>query len=170
MAYFLKQFGGRSSNFWPFWTDSSDQHGHGTFCAGIIGSQSYGIAQNALIYSVKILNNTGVGTFSSLMAGANAILGRIKTSHPAVASISLSGPVSTDVNNIIQELHDARITVIVSAGNDNMDACQRSPASATAEITVGSTDATDTRSEFSKWGSCVYIFAPGRDITSIGKK
>jgi len=51
-------------------------------------------------------------------------------------------------------------------GNDNEDALNHSPARAPAVITVGATDITDTRSNFSNFGSVVDIFAPGTSITS----
>ena len=55
---------------------------------------------------------------------------------------------------------------LVAAGNDYANACYYSPARASSAITVGSTDRYDQLSEFSNWGSCVDILAPGTDITS----
>jgi hypothetical protein len=58
------------------------------------------------------------------------------------------------------------VTVVVAAGNDNGDACTKSPARAPNAITVGSTTSTDARSSFSNFGTCVDIFGPGSSITS----
>ena len=66
--------------------------------------------------------------------------------------------------------HDAGVTVVVAAGNDNKDACDYSPASASKAITVGSTTSNDARSSFSNKGTCVDIFAPGSDSYMISSK
>merc|ERR1719401_1140439 len=64
-------------------------------------------------------------------------------------------------------MNQAGITVVVAAGNENSDACQVSPASATAAITVGSTQQRgDRRSSFSNYGRCLNIFGPGSDVLS----
>jgi len=58
--------------------------------------------------------------------------------------------------------------MVVAAGNENTNACSRSPASATNVITTGATDVgfaqDDVRSYFSNYGTCVKVFAPGSDI------
>src|SRR4030095_10088736 len=51
-------------------------------------------------------------------------------------------------------------------GNDNTDACTSSPADVAEAMTIGATDATDTRASFSNFGSRVDWFAPGVNITS----
>ncbi|KAJ9054299.1 hypothetical protein DSO57_1016089 [Entomophthora muscae] len=56
--------------------------------------------------------------------------------------------------------------VTASAGNKNVDACSKSPASAPTAITVGATDQTDSRADFSNWGKCLTLFAPGDKIHS----
>jgi subtilisin family serine protease len=63
-------------------------------------------------------------------------------------------------------MHNAGVTVVVAAGNDNANACNSSPARAANAITVGSTTNTDARSSFSNYGSCLDVFAPGSSITS----
>jgi oryzin len=58
------------------------------------------------------------------------------------------------------------IEFILKAGNENADASSSSPASVKTAITVGATDASDARAEFSNFGKLVDVFAPGVDITS----
>jgi subtilisin family serine protease len=58
--------------------------------------------------------------------------------------------------------------VVVSAGNNNMDACEYSPAFAPKAITVGATGSSDTRASYSNFGKCVNIMAPGSGIKSLG--
>jgi subtilisin family serine protease len=58
------------------------------------------------------------------------------------------------------------VTVAVAAGNSNANACNTSPARASAALTVGATDNADRRASFSNYGSCLDLFAPGVAITS----
>ena len=50
---------------------------------------------------------------------------------PAIASMSLGGGFSNAVNEAVNRLYTAGIVVSVAAGNENGDACGKSPASAT---------------------------------------
>ena len=87
---------------------------------------------------------------------------------PAVANMSLGGLRSETENIAIQRAVDAGITMVVAAGNDSANACDYSPASAPAAITVGSVGITDSRSGFSNTGACVDLFAPGEEVISAG--
>jgi len=58
------------------------------------------------------------------------------------------------------------VIMVVAAGNSNDDACSASPASTPGAITVGATDQNDQRADFSNYGRCVDLFAPGVDIVS----
>ena len=55
---------------------------------------------------------------------------------------------------------------VVAAGNEGRDACEVSPASARLAITVGSVDQNNRISEFSNYGKCVDIYAPGERVVS----
>ncbi|MFD9572942.1 S8 family serine peptidase [Streptomyces sp. NPDC059982] len=55
---------------------------------------------------------------------------------------------------------------VIAAGNDNRDACRVSPASAARVVTVGATNRFDEETDFSNWGQCLDLYAPGQDITS----
>ena len=54
----------------------------------------------------------------------------------------------------------------MAAGNENADACRKSPARVPEAMTIGATDRSDTRPNWSNRGSCVDWFAPGVGITS----
>ncbi|KAI0241932.1 hypothetical protein L0F63_004005, partial [Massospora cicadina] len=56
--------------------------------------------------------------------------------------------------------------VVAAGGNNNRDACTKSPASAPNAITVAATDVNDYRASFSNYGKCIDIFAPGVEILS----
>jgi len=60
----------------------------------------------------------------------------------------------------------AGIPVVVSAGNDGLDACGQSPARVPSALTVAATDASDTRPPWSNSGRCVDLFAPGVGVRS----
>jgi subtilisin family serine protease len=66
------------------------------------------------------------------------------------------------VNNLIAK----GVTVVVAAGNDNLDACNYSPSRIPNAITVGAISYGDSRASYSNFGTCLDIFAPGTSITS----
>jgi len=61
------------------------------------------------------------------------------------------------------------VTVVVAAGNESTNACNRSPARAPSAITVGATTSSDARASYSNYGPCLDIFAPGSSIKSAWK-
>jgi subtilisin family serine protease len=76
--------------------------------------------------------------------------------------MSIKASVSKALNLAVKEVTDAGIHIAVSAGNFGGDACKQSPASAPSAITVGATeDNSDAITDFSNFGKCVDIFAPG---------
>jgi subtilisin family serine protease len=168
-----QEFRGRAScGFSAFPNEGSnpcdDIHGHGTHVAGIIGGKTYGIAKKVNLVSVKVLSSTGEGSWSEIIEGLDWIAGqKLKQPNaPMVINISLSGARSTALNNAIEAVVNAGITVIVAAGNDSADSCLYSPASAQGAIAVGAVDNNDQVTTFSNEGECVSIFAPGNDIMS----
>jgi subtilisin family serine protease len=80
--------------------------------------------------------------------------------------MSLAGSVSTTLNQAVQNAINAGVTFVVSAGNYSSDACNYSPASVQAAITVGASTGQDTQATFSNFGKCVDIYAPGVSILS----
>ena len=144
-----------------------DCQGHGTHVAGLAGGRTYGAAKDATLYSVRVLSCSGSGSFSGVIAGIDGAAAQIADSgRPGIISMSLGGGASQSVNDAVERAVAAGAHVIVAAGNENTDACTRSPASAPSAITVGATTIADERAWFSNIGGCVDIFAPGQDITS----
>jgi subtilisin family serine protease len=159
------QFGGRASNvFDAFGGNGADCNGHGTHVAGTVGGSTYGVAKSALLRGVRVLNCSGSGSNSGVIAGVDWV--RQNHIAPAVANMSLGGGISTALDTAVNNLHNANVTIAVAAGNSNANACNSSPARAANAITVGSTTTTDTRSSFSNFGTCLDIFAPGSSILS----
>jgi len=144
--------------------DGIDCNGHGTHCAGTVGSDTYGVAKNTRLYGVRVLSCLGSGSFSGVVDGMDWVAANAQ--FPAVASMSLGGGASLSVDLAVRNLVQAGVTVSVASGNSNADACNYSPARARDAISVGATDSSDSRASFSNYGACVDIFAPGVAITS----
>ena len=144
--------------------DTSDCNGHGTHVSGTIGGTTYGVAKNVTLVPVRVLDCSGSGTNSGVIAGLDWMAA--SPLRPAVANMSLGGGFSSALNLAVKNAVAAGVTVAVAAGNDNPDACKESPSSEPSAITVGATTSTDVRASFSNFGKCVDIFAPGLGITS----
>jgi subtilisin family serine protease len=161
------QFTGRMSNGYDAVTsggNANDCNGHGTHVAGTVGGTTYGVAKGVTLHPVRVLNCSGSGTNSGVIAGMDWVANNhVK---PAVANMSLGGGASTATDDAVNRMHNAGVTVVVAAGNSNTNACNSSPARAANAITVGSTTSSDARSSFSNYGTCVDVFAPGSSITS----
>jgi subtilisin family serine protease len=161
------QFTGRIGNGYDAVTSGGgavDCNGHGTHVAGTVGGTTYGVAKGVTLHPVRVLGCNGSGTNAGVIAGMDWVANNhIK---PAVANMSLGGGASTATDDAVNRMHNAGVTVVVAAGNENQNACNVSPSRAPNAITVGSTTSTDARSSFSNYGTCVDVFAPGSSITS----
>lgn len=163
------QFGGRAS----IGTDTvgdgqngNDCNGHGTHVAGTVGGSTYGVAKGVNLIAVRVLNCSGSGTTSGVIAGVDWVTSHHQAGQPAVANMSLGGGASTSLDNSVKNAITDGVTFAVSAGNNGIDACRQSPARVATALTVGATDNTDTRPSWSNFGSCLDLFAPGVSITS----
>ena len=141
-----------------------DCNGHGTHTATTAGGTTYGVAKGMTIHPVRVLDCGGSGFTSGVIAGidwvtANRIL-------PAVANMSLGGGVSAAENQAVANSIAAGVVYAVSAGNSNVSACTQSPASEPLALTVAATNKQDKRANFSNFGTCVDLFAPGVNITA----
>lgn len=171
-----KEFDGRA--VWGSTIPSGDQdidgNGHGTHCAGTIGSKNYGVAKKADIVAVKVLRSNGSGTMSDVVKGveyaANAHAKAVKENKKgfkgSTANMSLGGGKSPSLDLAVNAAVQAGLHFAVAAGNDNADACNYSPAAADKAVTVGASTLSDTRAYFSNYGKCVDIFGPGLNILS----
>ncbi|MDK1286889.1 S8 family serine peptidase [Pseudoalteromonas umbrosa] len=161
------EFGGRSVNGYDFVDNdgnSADCNGHGTHVAGTIGGATYGVAKNVKLVGVRVLNCSGSGTYAGVIAGIDWVANN--ANGPSVANMSLGGGKSQAVNNAVTSAVNKGISFVVAAGNENSDACTRSPASTPAAVTVASSTSSDARSGFSNWGKCIDVFGPGSSIKS----
>jgi cerevisin len=153
-------------------TPDQDLHGHGTHCAGIAASRAFGVAKNASIIAIKVMDDQGTGQTSDIISGISFAVRTAlakQPRRPSVISISIISPGSAALDSAVQSALDQGVHVVVGAGNDNVDAKDFSPARAPNAITVGATDVGDARASFSNFGAGVDIFAPGVTITSTYK-
>jgi subtilisin family serine protease len=159
------QFGGRAANVYDaFGGNGTDCHGHGTHVAGTVGGSTYGVAKGVQLRGVRVLNCSGSGSWSGIIAGMDWV--RSNRVNPAVANMSLGGGYSSAVNTAANNLSNSGVFVAVASGNSNRNACNYSPASASAVTSVNASTSSDARASFSNYGSCTHLYAPGVSITS----
>ncbi|KJA18157.1 hypothetical protein HYPSUDRAFT_169640 [Hypholoma sublateritium FD-334 SS-4] len=144
-----------------------DGNGHGTHVAGTAAGKIYGVAKQAHIIAVKVLDDTASGSYSGIITGLNWVIDQVQvTGRPSIVSMSLEGSANDVFDAAVASVVSAGIHTVVAAGNDNTDAIFTSPARVPTAITVGATDITDTRAYFSNYGSVVDVFAPGTNVLS----
>ena len=142
--------------------NANDCHGHGTHVAGSTAGTLTGVAKNASISPVRVLDCNGSGSFEGIIDGVNWVAEN--ASGDAVANMSLGGGFNATLNQAVASGVSSGVTFVVASGNDNASACNYSPASEQSAITVNSSTISDARSNFSNFGDCSDIFAPGSDI------
>jgi len=167
-------FGGRAKLVKSFVTgeEATDLNGHGTHCAGTIGSKTYGVAKYARIFGVKVLNGAGSGTWSDVIAGISFAATDKGNGNdgPRVISMSLGGGKNQAVDDAVTNAFKAGVHVIVAGGNNyGQSACDLSPSGATGAFAVAASDNTDHIAAFSNNGPCIKVFGPGVNIMSLWK-
>ena len=123
-----------------------------------------------MLYAVKVLDATGSGDVSDVIAGIQWAIGN--GTH--VISMSLRSTKDNQaLHDICDAAYDAGILVVAAAGNDYQIRGRNKeldtvgyPARYDSVIAVGATDNTDTRAEYSSTGSTLELVAPGDHINS----
>lgn len=164
------EFGGRATVGPDFVGDGEggiDCYGHGTHVAGTAAGEMYGVAKDADIVSVRVLDCFGDGTVSGVIAGVDWVTENHSPS--AVANMSLGGGRSNSLDRAVRNSVGAGVTYAVAAGNSNANACNFSPARVSQALTAGATTSTDTRAAYSNWAiasTCSRRAAPSRARTT----
>lgn len=185
------QTGVNCTSWWPFSasckTGGDDDHYHGTHVAGTIGALDngngvVGVAPGARIWPVKVLNSSGSGYSSWIVAGIDWVTAHADTIE--VANMSLGGSGFSQAEyDAIQGAVNAGVAFAVAAGNDDADARNYSPGGFNNVLSVSAladfdgipgglgsstcrTDQDDTLADFSNWGPEVDVAAPGVCILS----
>lgn len=158
-------FGGRASPGTNTIDDiGGDCDGHGTVVAGIAASASYGVAKGARVRSVKVLDCSGSGTLSSLLAGIDWVASQAQ--GPSVAVMSWSYGTSDTLLAAVTQLVTRGVFVASSAGNSGSDDCTAAPRAEPGVLVVANSTIDDRRAQSSSTGPCVDLYAPGTGIVS----
>ncbi|MHA1770893.1 MAG: S8 family serine peptidase, partial [Candidatus Thorarchaeota archaeon] len=148
-------------------SDPKDQNGHGTHCAGIVAAEDngdgvIGVAPEASIYAVRVLDAYGSGSTSDIIAGIDWAI----DNNMDVISMSLGGgSFDSAFNDAINRAYDAGIVVVAASGNDGKEAISY-PAAYDNAIAVGAIDSSHNLADFSNYGPEQEVVAPGVDIYS----
>jgi subtilisin len=190
-------------SFSAFAGSAQDGNGHGTHVAGTIAARNntldvVGVAPNATIYAVKVLDAAGNGSDSAVTAGLDWVAANAALVSPRIRVVNMSlGREGTLNDNpvlraAIQNLTAGGVAVIVAAGNDaSLEVSQQVPSGYPEVIAVASTTAqagtnqyrlfngvigADTASYFTSDGAFnsithigVSISGPGEDQENISK-
>ncbi|KAH7091893.1 peptidase 1 [Auriculariales sp. MPI-PUGE-AT-0066] len=142
-----------------------DDNGHGSNVASIVAGVRYGVAKQANIISVKVLDENSRGWNSDVISGFNfAMNAALASGRLSVVTASLESDIPDDnMDAAAAAVVSAGIPFIAAAGNRNSDELH-SPARVETIITVGAVDITDTKASFSNFGAGVDIWAPGVNI------
>jgi subtilisin family serine protease len=153
--------------------DPYDDHYHGTHVAGSLAAEDdgawvVGVAPEAWLYALKVLDSSGNGYFSDIIAALEwAVDNNIQVTNNSYGSRSNPGGV---VQAAFDNAYAAGIVHVAAAGNEgNCGGKQNSvdwPASYSSVISVAATDWDDQRPCFSSTGPDVELAAPGVSILS----
>lgn len=171
----------------------NDENGHGTHVAGTIGAINnevgvVGVAPNAHIVAVRVLDARGSGSYAGVVGGVEHVACHAEDGD--VANMSLGGPVDATLNTALQNASHVTIPAgavdsnglacvagtkniyfALAAGNESKDASLTSPASAATPafpniFVVSAFDSADKMAYFSNFGALVDYGEPGVNITS----
>jgi subtilisin family serine protease len=146
--------------------DTSDCDGQGTGVASLIAGTTFGAAKGVTLVPLRVLDCTGGGFESDLLASLDYILANRVPGTPAIVDIGLGADVLSDLDTAVQAVINAGITVVVAADFKDVDACFSSPGRVPNAITVAASTSANTEATGTSWGSCIDLYAPG-DFVSI---
>ncbi len=148
--------------------DTTDERGHGTNMAGIVGAATNnalglaGVAWAAKIMPVKVTYPSGAATDANVAAGIAWAV-----DHGAdVISISLSAPIDGDVLQRAVDYATKRDVLVIAAAGNGASAVPEFPAAARGVVAVGATDAAGHRTSASNFGPWVDVSAPGVNVVT----
>lgn len=153
--------------------DPMDDNGHGTHVAGTIageddGAGVVGVAPDADIYALKVLNENGGGYYSDIIAAVQwAVVNGIQVTNNSYGSSRDPGSI---VKAAFDNAADAGVLHIAAAGNSGSPKGKGNnviyPARYASVVAVAATNSNDTRASWSSTGPDVELAAPGVGITS----
>ena len=164
--------GGINYTGW-WWRDGSthrfywdDRDGHGSHCAGVVAAEDntigvVGVAPDARLWAVKVLDDNGDGYVSDIIQGIEWC----SDNGIEVASMSFGGDYSEALENACSAAYAAGVLLVAAAGNEGASGVIY-PAAYGSVIAVSATDSDDAIADFSGVGPQVELAAPGVAIKS----
>ena len=158
-------FSGNSDN-------TLDSSGHGTHVAGTIAAltnnnlEVAGVAPSSKIMAVKIFPNAYDAVCARGIKYAVDNGAKVINCSWGPKTVRPSNPT---VETAIEYAYNKGAVVVFAAGNSNDDVTKYSPANFLRVISVGASDQSDKRANFSNWGKNVRVAAPGVDILSLSR-
>ncbi|AYG64448.1 S8 family peptidase [Rhizobium jaguaris] len=171
----LKTNYGGGMSFVPGAPTPLDDQGHGTHCAGTIaaainGAGVVGVAPQASLYAVKVLDRNGSGQFSWVIAGIDWCI----QNKMHIISMSLGGSAApTALQTICNVAWDRGLLIVAAAGNAQIQDPVPPAASNVGfpgkyknVISVSAIDSGNVITSFSSRGAEVDVCAPGLNVLS----
>lgn len=143
---------------------TDDQYGHGTQVAGLVAADTNngigiaGVGYDTRILNGRILNAAGSGSESWIAAGIHWATDQ----GARVINLSLgsAGNCSSTLQDAVSYAWLHGVVIVAAAGNGGT-ATPETPADCPNVMAVASTDANDSKSGFSSYGTWVHVAAPG---------
>ena len=154
-------------------SNPADGDGHGTHVSGTIAQNSNngtgvaGLAYSACIMPVKVLDDTGSGSFSDIAEGIYHAVDKGAEVINMSLGINARYGVTSDpvMDPALQYAADNDVIVVAASGNDGYRKNVSYPAIYPTVIAVGSTDARDRVVRYSNRGAGLDLVAPGGDTS-----
>lgn len=152
---------------------TSDCDGHGTHVAGLAAGSTVGVATQARLISVRVLDCNGDGEVADVVNALQWVRAHHRSGVAAVVNLSFGvdvGDDGTSIDREVQALIDEGVVVAIASGNGDaagrpIDACKIAPGDVPDALTIGSIGISDSVSYYSNNGPCVDLYAPGGDRT-----
>lgn len=141
---------------------SEDCQGHGNGVASVIGGSTLGVAKNARLHSVRVLDCDGRGYKDSVKAGMQYV--KDNATPGSIVALGYSGKFSEEDFAVFDHLESKGVSVVMPAGISEKDACDNFPDRDTTAFVVGATTKEDKAAWYTNYGACVDGLAPGSDI------
>ena len=169
----LPEFAGRTVpgyNFAYTENDTTDDNGHGTAVAGVIGASANnaslvaGVDWRCRIMPVKVLDGDNVGFYSWWAQGIDyAVSNGCKVINLSAGGFSYGRTIERAITNAI-----AQGAIFVTVAGNEYGPTLSFPGSMIESITVGASDREDRRADYSSYGPDLDLVAPGEDILTVG--